>query len=379
MMHCQQSATSSGMSLNSANWAQGEVHDGYLSLIPDFSSDLSFSLAGTLPTRVYPPYVERSEEDKYLRGPFTATLEEPFHQPDLQFLSSIEANLAADHHPANDNQQERHTSTASQSHQHRISIMSAFSFEQAPTKKPSYYSQALTEEDKQALAYGKKNHNHKEWSAMDLVTHHESRKHLVPCVMLKMDKVNALAAIEHDKQHSQRALSQVKDQEEDATYSEQTQASHSTYNLLPSPTPRRPSLPPSLSTPNFAVDNASHERRQLHARATSSGDYFSQRPARRSGAYRASRISPLASVSGTSSDSSSRVRSPLAQEVQYRLNPEVTFDSFLAPHMSGKGEAFHDADNAKTTKAPHMSPKDSTEAKEKMRRLSKMPSMSLLS
>jgi len=88
--------------------------------------------------------------------------------------------------------------------------MSAFSFEQVPKKKPSYYSQALTEEDKQLLAFGEKNHNHKEWSVKDLVAHHEARGDLVPIAMPTVDKINALAGIEHNKQYSQRALVQAK-------------------------------------------------------------------------------------------------------------------------------------------------------------------------
>lgn len=172
-----------------------------------------------------------------------------------------------------------------------------------------------------------------------------------------------------------------KGNEKNATHSERSQASQSTGGLLSSPP--RPSLPPSQSTPNLVVDKGPRDHGQLHARATSSGDYFSQRPARTTGVYRASRISPLASVSGTSSDSSTRLRSPLAQEVQYRHNPDITFDSFLTPHDSDKGDAFRDVANAKKNTIPKMSlevgPEVDPKAKEKTRRLSKMPSMSLLS
>ena len=260
------------------------------------------------------------------------------------------------------NRQVRHTITNSPSNSHRKSIMSAFSFEQVPKRKLSYYSRALTEEDKQSLAFGEKNHNHKEWSVKDLVAHHEACKDLVPITMPKVDRIDVLAGIEHDKQLSQRALVQSKievgrafslwctkillltdkGKERHVAYSESAQVSQSSFN---SPSaPRRPSLPSSMSTPNFANDEAPRERSHLHARATSSGDYFSQRPACRTGAYCVSRISPLA-VSGTSSGSSTHVRSPLAQEVQHRHNPEVTFDSFLTPHKSGKGETFKGADS----------------------------------
>ncbi|KAF1836830.1 hypothetical protein BDW02DRAFT_566606 [Decorospora gaudefroyi] len=122
--------------------------------------------------------------------------------------------------------------------------------------------------------------------------------------------------------------------------------------------------------PVFPADELAHQSGSLqHTRAASSGDYFSQTPARRT-AHHSRRLSPLATSSGPSSDSSTRVRSPLSQVFQ--PNPETTFDSFLQPHKSGKGEAFRNAENAKK-------PKTSPEGSLKGKRLSKMPSMPLLS
>lgn len=106
----------------------------------------------------------------------------------------------------------RHTLTdSSQSHHRRESATSAFYFEQVPKKMPRYYAQALTEEDKQALARGERNHNHKEWSGKDLVIHHGACKDLVPCVMPQVETINALVSIEHDTKQSQCALAKVKD------------------------------------------------------------------------------------------------------------------------------------------------------------------------
>ncbi|EDU48230.1 predicted protein [Pyrenophora tritici-repentis Pt-1C-BFP] len=371
------------MSLDSANRTQGEVDNGYGSVIPDFLSDTSFSLAATLQMPVDAEHSD-DDEDAFQGSPtFTATLQAPFQQPDVHFLASTFAPSTPPR--TNPIQQSRHT-RPSHLHLHlhrRPSTMSAFSFEQATTKKATYYSHALSSSDKLALAHGEKNHNHKEWTPKDLVTHHEARKDLVPGgVMPKMDKVRALAGIECDRQDSRRALAQeVKDQvgttfmwrvgvfADDVRKGKEEGAGYTyTYDYAgrmqmtsdtPSPpslslSPRRPSLPLSQSYPNLTIATTTSTTSSHHVRATSTGDYFSHhqqprstRPARRS-AHRASRnISPLASVSGTSSDSSTRVRSPLAQEVRFRRNPEVTFDAFLVPHKSGKGEAFVDAVNAR--------------------------------
>lgn len=125
------------------------------------------------------------------------------------------------------------------------------------------------------------------------------------------------------------------------------------------------SILPSTSTQDLLCALPTQPR-SAHMRAASSGDYFSLQPSytqRKLGSH-TRRISPLASSSSCSSssssssdsssfsspstaDSSPRVRSPLAHEIQFRHNPAVTFDSFLAPHKSGKGEAFCGAVNAR--------------------------------
>ncbi|KAI5373221.1 hypothetical protein J4E82_008091 [Alternaria postmessia] len=76
----------------------------------------------------------------------------------------------------------------------------------------------------------------------------------------------------------------------------------------------------------------------------------------------------------SSSDTSTRVRSPLLQEVKFRANPETTFDSLLAPHKSGKGEVLKDSKYAQKVKTPKASPNLNAKTK----RLTKMPSIPLL-
>lgn len=236
--------------------------------------------------------------------------------------------------------------------------------------RPSrYYASTLSESDVQALAIGEKNRNLKEWSANDLIMHHESRKELLPRIMPKVDKTNALAGIEHDKQCVRRVLTRetskvrrflrflgakgsadsVENQDVSSSTTQQQQQQQtptSTHNLLtPSPLyePEDLTLLPQPRPAHICA-------------ASSSSDYFSHRPSsyhpqRSTLRSHIRRISPLASSSSSYSgtltaDSSPRVRSPLAREIQFRHNPDVTFDAFLVPHKSGKGEAFCGAVNA---------------------------------
>jgi hypothetical protein len=219
--------------------------------------------------------------------------------------------------------------------------------------------------------------------------------------MPKVEKINALAVIEHDKQHSQRTLTKMTEmvrklfglprikvtidnmKDVESTYSQSRRASQSTYDLHSSTLspPEPPPLPELRSTPSFQefVNNTPHYNTS-HMRAASSGDYFSQPRNPRTSTYNARRISLLASTSGppSSSDSLPRVRSPLAQEVQFRVNPETTFDSLLAPHKSGKGEVLKDSKDALKVKTPKASPSPSPNSEAKTRGLTKIPSMPLL-
>ncbi|USP80989.1 uncharacterized protein yc1106_08263 [Curvularia clavata] len=223
-----------------------------------------------------------------------------------------------------------------------------------------YYNGALSDDDIAALIRGKKNHNLKKWSPEETVKYHEARKSLIPLVMPKVEKMSALADIEHDKQYSQRAVNHrvrpafrlpcIKVTDHNKENGEATSSPRSSRS-----SPSSPMKSHSNSSPLFTCDGESLQcsSLHLHTRAVSGGDYFSHRR----------RISPLASSSGPSSESSTRVRSPLAQEVQFRLNPETTFDSFLVPHKSGKCDILPGVANVK---------------KPKSRKLSKMPSMPLL-
>ena len=71
-------------------------------------------------------------------------------------------------------------------------------------------------------------------------------------------------------------------------------------------------------------------KNSAHGRAASSGGYFTNHR----------RASYYPSISGP------RVRSPLAVGVvDYKPGDDVTFDKFLKPHRSGKGEVYRGAHN----------------------------------
>ena len=75
-------------------------------------------------------------------------------------------------------------------------------FHYKPAKQMCYYSRALLEEDKQALAAGEKNHNLKEWNAGDLVCFHKSRLELVPRNLEDRDAM--IKEMQRDKENAER-------------------------------------------------------------------------------------------------------------------------------------------------------------------------------
>jgi hypothetical protein len=255
-----------------------------------------------------------------------------------------------------------------------------------PLKKGRFYSNALSNADKAALAHGELNHNHEVWTPKDVVMHHESRKSLVPQGpgVDKLRKMDALASIERDKQHSQQALNRkvrgsailpsfrlTNDTGENDRVAYHSQAIQSMYDIRsPSaPAPTREPMPTLARTFSFdATEPPPVEA--VHIRAPSTGDCFSHRAARPRSTH---------PPSTSSSDSSTRVRSPLAPDVsRHRHNPSATFDTMLAPHKSGKGEVLRGSPNAKKMKGSSStgsSPSHSPVKDKKQRRFSKMPSM----
>ncbi|KAJ4368825.1 hypothetical protein N0V83_005907 [Neocucurbitaria cava] len=316
-----------------------------------------------------------------------------------QANGKVDPNLTANKH------QDQQTVNTSLSNNTRSTLQIPPS--KTPAKKMRYYANALSEEDKQALAVGEKNHNHKEWTGKDLVNHHEARKSLVPSSGLsKPQKNKALAEIEQDRQQSRRSLFLPKIADKVRQYtklpwikvtSEDVDAKpiESESESTPTDTPPQhasrsmvdlrssfasssasssasspaaagaspPQLsPPALLSPLVLSDHRGPQHHASHARASSSdaADYFSRHPQR---TFSFTSISPPAT-----SPRRARERSPLANEVPaFQHNPDVTFDKFLAPHKMGKGETYWNSGNAKVVKE-----------KKSLRRLSKMPSMPIL-
>ncbi|CAO2650879.1 Nn.00g091760.m01.CDS01 [Neocucurbitaria sp. VM-36] len=310
----------------------------------------------------------------------TATLQEPFDQPKLQLANGkMEPNAMT-----NSKHSDQQTLGSSLSSDRSSSMQTAPPKKFA--KKTRYYAHALSNEDKQALAVGEMNHNLKEWTARDLVNHHEARKSLVPRGMAKLQDTNALAGLEEDRQRSQRALPKfaskvrhytklpwikVTFEEPEKIESAYTPPQHGSRSMgdlgsasAAAPVPQL--LSPTLLSPLILADHPALEQRASHTcAANSTGDYFTFPP-------RPSSSHP--SSSGHNSGTSSRVRSPLSNEfLAFQPNPQITFDAFLAPHKLGKGETHRDSENAKKEKKTKEekwvgSPK-------RFRRLSKMPSM----
>jgi hypothetical protein len=175
-----------------------------------------------------------------------------------------------------------------------------------------YYASALTSIDQDSLARGDLNHNLKSWTIKDAILHEEARKELVPANMY----------LGRDKEVRIMPHIQVTEEQTDLSHVRQLH-----HNFAQWRSSSAPSISPPAHTPVT--------RPYPHNRAASSGSYFTNH--RR--------------VVQNSSISSSRVRSPLAMEVSnYKHSDKVTFDNFLEPHSSGKGEVFRGTKDAKYEK-----------------------------
>lgn len=238
-----------------------------------------------------------------------------------------------------------------------------------PGKSARYYSHALSNEDKLALAQGELNHNLQTWAPEDLVKHHESRKSLVPQGVgaNKLRKMEAFAKIEEEKQHSQRALDKkvrgkaflpsfrlTNDKGQQGYVAYHPQASQSMYDLRSVSAPlarhryQQPASPPPVASLRRKyswepVEAPSTPVQNVRTAGGTDSDYFSFQPG----------LEVLSTPTSQRSSGvpSSHMSSPLSnKDTAHQHNPDTTFDRFLAPHKSGKGEAFRGAENAKKVK-----------------------------
>lgn len=267
-----------------------------------------------------------------------------------------------------------------------------------------YYNNALSGEDRTALAIGDLNHNLREWTGDRLVQYHVSRIELVPYTN---ERQEIIAEILDEKRGSERfvltsarqakhfvsSLLSVRQMfEEMKTHNKQTRdkasrsmvdlRAASTPSLLLSPTspasPISPKSPTSRDYFHFHMVQAHNTRQNTRGAASNNGDYFSRQSV-------SSSMLQSPHTSESSRDSSrnrgrapdrrplirkadrngSRARPSLAPEaLPYLAKADVTFDTFLAPHVSGKGETHRDSIYIKKEERP----------RNFSRRLSKMPS-----
>lgn len=289
-------------------------------------------------------------------------------------------------------------------------------------KKARYYANALSEVDKQALVMGEENGNVKKWTAEDLMAFHESRLDLVPQGIDGQEEI--MDQLQMEKEKSENAFPNPKKGSRVSRFFQRIPAitvtpslpapmlnprANQTVQTLPgqhlrsssAPAPYKAAHPVgsrlSLALPTTpaspADSRASSPAPHLPIRAASTGEYTGgplTRPpppvSRSTGAIRRAR--PSTARPSTSPLSPLSPRSSLSVEAgTFQPRPDITFDTFLAPHKSGKGEAFAGTDNAWKDKAEREKAKKEKEVVEEAagtskpklgRRLSKMPSLSSL-
>lgn len=250
--------------------------------------------------------------------------------------------------------------------------------------KQRYYSHALSNEDKTALAIGDQNHNLKSWGPEDAIHFHQGRLDLAHQGVADRDVF--VVARERELQDQQAKNAKKKKVRKFFSFGllEKSKSSSKGTDTMQNPFYRssRPSTSspesefslqnpstsslvgePSLrSVPATSLQSPSPRPRapKIHVRTPSTGDYFSRcrQPKR-------------------------HISSPLTQEVGcFTARPDITFDSFLSPHISGKGEAFRGADNAiKTDENGDKEDETKFKARQTARltnTLSKMSSMPML-
>jgi hypothetical protein len=195
----------------------------------------------------------------------------------------------------------------------------------------------LTDEDRQALAVGELNHNHREWTNADLANYHASRPELIPSDERREERIEVFL---NERRRSERMVFRVADQSKQIVGSplirlevvDEDEHEDETYEAQARNAASRPSNPRVSSTPNLSLTptSPSAETSQSSFRFPDSQSSSGRRPGLRPG------------------DRYSFVSSSTSVDTQdFVASPDVTFDSFLAPHKSGKGEAHKDSDQAR--------------------------------
>ncbi|KAL5116225.1 hypothetical protein ACEQ8H_005890 [Pleosporales sp. CAS-2024a] len=178
--------------------------------------------------------------------------------------------------------------------------------------KPRYYEQALAPDDKHALAQGEHNHNLKTYSKHAVVKHYDARKELVP------------RGYGPDNTSLKDKKQQVKRQP------------------LAQPSGSRLSRKLSFDTAPEILSIRSHARHVSHVDSCSSLS-----------APQSALPTPPASGPPSPMPWPIVPRSSIATLAStHSHNPGASFDAFLVPHKSGKGETIRGSANAKKEKPP---------------------------
>lgn len=238
-----------------------------------------------------------------------------------------------------------------------------------------YYSSNLSDKDRTALAVGEHNHNLREWKDDDLVKYHMSRIEMVPytknrqeVIAVILDEMRGserpvLKSAQQTKQFVGLPLTRLELISELETNKVQTnkEACQSVVAYRAVSTPSLHSAPTSLSPQKLpsSFPSSKPELQGSHQSMNDLGNtsgYFdmqsscgsmdqspcSSESSLNSGRNRVSRM-PDRRPLVQKKDRPSRARRDFASESHlYVTKADVTFDNFLAPHASGKGETYRD-------------------------------------
>ncbi|KAF2658424.1 hypothetical protein K491DRAFT_690164 [Lophiostoma macrostomum CBS 122681] len=283
-------------------------------------------------------------------------------------------------------------------------------FEQAPfpqkiaKNQGRYYATWLSQEDKDALAVGEENHDHKEWA----VKFHEGRRDLAQASRLDgyQEYFRQRGFLENKVCRSSLGLPHSSSSPTDVS---RQSPQFSTARCVSAPTSPAPTVSPlsPLTQVSYPPQDSPISPLSIPSRASESPKATESEPIQRQNSW-SSKMSWEAGTEDYFARPHARPHSLPTQRltaVHRRSNiprprpvssPEATgapgsdqhrtFDDFLVPHVSGKGEAFRDSENAKrlkNNKAPPEVGTDSIELKEldamekkQRKRLSKLPSAS---
>ncbi|KAL1605375.1 hypothetical protein SLS60_004923 [Paraconiothyrium brasiliense] len=258
-----------------------------------------------------------------------------------------------------------------------------------------YYSSSLSDEDRTALAIGELNHNLREWTGNKLVQYHVSRIELVPytdkrqeIIAVLLDEKRGgerfmLKSAQQAKRFVGSPLTKLEMIKEVEAYNVQTrdEDSRAMVDLRTVSTPSLP-LSPISPTPQFSQESfpfpvveAQNMRKSTFGSVQNSGSRPPLSPVDHS-PYTSESSRDSSRNRGRARDrrplvrkadrNPNRILSSLAPDaLPYFPKADVTFDTFLAPHASGKGETHRDSIYVKKDEESRSFP----------RRLSKMASM----